>query len=169
MLAIDARDLAPYAQGSAAGQGCSMAFYYAAQLGDLENLACEKIRGWAVSGRLKGHPNLISILYSWKRWCPDGNEAVTQFVRGLTSVDDDLIQLLHAFVGKSYSQGMGDYVGRVDWRINLKSVADSIPVDELTPRVRTIMGGAEFQNLSPENQRALQTFIDTVDGKVKEW
>lgn len=141
----------------------------AAQLGDLENLACEKIREWAVSGRLKGHPNLISILYSWQRWCPDGNEAVSQFVRGLASVDDDLIQLLHAFVGKSYSQGMGDYVGRVNWRISLKSVANFIPVDELTPKVRTIMGRAGFQNLSPDNQRALQTFIDTVDGKVKEW
>lgn len=140
-----------------------------AQLDELEKLACEKIREWAASGRLKGYPNLISILYSWQRWCPDGNEEVSRFVRGLVATDDDLIQLLYAFVGKSYSHGMGDYVGRVNWRINLKSVGDFIAVDELTPKVRTIVGSAEFQNLSPDKQRALQTFIDTVDGKVKEW
>ncbi len=141
----------------------------AAQLDELEKLACEKIREWAASGRLNGHPNLVLILYSWQRWCPDGNEAVSQFVRGLVSTDDGLTQFLYAFVGKSYSHGMGDYVGRVDWRINLKSVANFIAVDELTPKVRTIVGSAEFKNLSPDNQRALQTFIDTVDGKVKEW
>ena len=90
-------------------------------------------------------------------------------MRGLVATDDGLIQLLYAFVGKSYSHGMSDYVGRVNWRINLKSVADFIAVDELTPKVRTIVGGVEFQNLSPDKQRALQTFIDTVDGKAKEW
>jgi predicted KAP-like P-loop ATPase len=141
----------------------------AAQLDELEKLACEKILEWAASGRLAGHLNLVSILYSWQRWCPDGNEAVSQFVRGLVSTDDGLIQLLYAFVGKSYSHGMGDYVSRVEWRINLKSVANFIAVDELTPKVRTIVGSAEFQNLSQDNQRALQTFIDTVDGKVNEW
>lgn len=140
-----------------------------AQLVELEGLACDKIRGWATSGRLIGNPHLISILYSWQRWCPDGMASVSKFVRDSVATTDGLIQLIQAFVGKSYSHGFGDYVGQVNWRINLKSVADFIPVDELTPKVRTIMGDAEFHNLSPDNQRALQTFINTVDGKVEEW
>lgn len=140
-----------------------------AQLEELERLACEKIREWAVSGRLTDHTNLISILYSWKQWCPDGEEAVSQFVKAFVATNDGLIRLIQAFVGKSYSHGMGDYVGRVNWRINLKSVSDFIAVDVLTPKVRTILASAEFQSLSTDKQRALQTFIDTVDGKVKEW
>jgi predicted KAP-like P-loop ATPase len=139
------------------------------QLEELELLACNKIREWAVAGRLSEHPNLVSILYSWQRWCPDGQEAVSQFVKALVAIDAGLIRLIQAFVGKSYSHGMGDYVGRVNWRINLKSVSDFIAVDELTPKARKIIGNAEFQSLSAEKQRALQTYIDTVDGKVKEW
>ena len=141
----------------------------AVQLEELEKLACEKIREWAVSGRLNGHPNLISILYSWQQWCPDGEKAASEFAKAISASNEGVIQLLNAFVGKSYSHGMGDHVGRVNWRINLKSVADFVAVDELTAKVRTIIGSAEFQRLSPDNQRALQTFIDTVDGKVKEW
>ena len=141
----------------------------ATQLQELEFLACSKIRERATSGRLKGHPHLVSILYMWQRWCNDGEEAVSKFVKDFIATNDGLVQFIQAFVGKSYSQGIGDYVSRVNWRINLNSVADFIPVDELTPRGRTIMGSAEFQNLSPDCQRALQTFLDTVDGKVKEW
>jgi hypothetical protein len=71
-------------------------------------------------------------------------------------------------VGKSYSQGIGDYVGRVNYKINLKSVSDFIAVDELTPRARAIRSGNSFQKLSGDKQRALQTFIDTVEGKVED-
>jgi predicted KAP-like P-loop ATPase len=139
------------------------------QLTVLEGLACEKIRLWASDGRLKDHSKLISILYSWKRWCDDGEKAVSEYVNNIVKTETGLIGLIHAFVGKSYSHGMSDYVTRVNWRISLKSVADFVSVDELTPRVRAILDSNEFQNLSADNQRALQTFIDTVDGKVKEW
>ncbi len=139
------------------------------QLSALESLACEKIRIWAADGRLKDHLKLISILYSWKRWCDDGEKAVSGFVNNMVKTDAGLIALIHAFVGKSFSQGMSDYVGRVNWRISLKSVANFISVDELVPRARAILSGNEFQQISEEYQRALQTFIDTVDGKVKEW
>jgi predicted KAP-like P-loop ATPase len=140
-----------------------------AQLEELERITCDKIRAWAAAGRLGEHPNLVSILYSWQRWCSDGDDAVSQFVKALSATNDGLIKFIQAFVGKSYSQGMGDYVGRVNWRINLKSVGDFIAVDELTPRVRTILSSGEIQSLPADSKRALQTFIDTVDGKVKEW
>lgn len=139
-----------------------------AQLEELEGLACDKIRVWAADNRLTDHPKLVSILYSWQRWCPNGEEAVSQFVKTLAATNDGLIKLIKAFVGKSYSQGMGDYVGRVNWRIDLKSVSDFISVDELSPKVRIILGSVEYQSLAEDSKRALQTFIDTVDGKVKE-
>lgn len=83
--------------------------------------------------------------------------------------NEDLIRLIQAFVGKSYSHGMSDYVGRVNLKINLKSVAEFISVEKLVPRVRTILGSNEFQNLPTDSQRALQTFIDATEGKVEEW
>lgn len=139
------------------------------QLSVLEKLACDKIRLWADDGRLKEHPNLISILYSWKRWCDDGDQAVTAYVDDLVKTDNGLIQLIHAFVGKSYSHGMSDYVERENWRIHLESVADFVSVDEIAPKVRAILTGIDYQQLSEENKRALKIFIDTVDGKIEEW
>jgi predicted KAP-like P-loop ATPase len=141
----------------------------AAQLEKLEGIACDKIREWAAADRLASHPHLVSILYMWKRWCADGEEAVTQFVKNLMTTEEGLIRLIQAFAGRSFSQGMGDYVGRVNLRFNLKSISDFIAVDNLTPVARAILGSAEFQNRPEEEQRALQIFIDTVDGKVKEW
>lgn len=141
----------------------------AVQLEELENIACDKIRESAAAGRLGEHPNLVSILYSWQQWCPDGGEAVSQFVKAMAKPNDGLIRLIQAFVGKSYSQGIGDYVARTNWKINLKSVSEFISVDELTPKVRTLLGSGEFQSLPADSKRALQTFIDTVDGKVEDW
>lgn len=141
----------------------------AAQLEELEKLACEKIRAWAAAGRLTAHSHLVSILYSWKRWCQDGKKEVSQFVKNMTETDEALILLVRAFVGKSYSHGMSDYVGRENWNVNLKSVSNFISVDEIVPKVRAVFNSGEFQTLSIDSQRAVQTFIDTVDGKVKEW
>lgn len=139
------------------------------QLSVLEKLACDKIQLWAEDGRLKDHPKLISILYSWKRWCDDGEQAVKEYVNDMVSTDNGLIRLICAFVSKSYSHGMSDYVERENWRISLKSVADFISVDEIAPKVRAILTGIDYQQLPEENQRALKTFIDTVDGKIEEW
>jgi len=140
-----------------------------AQLEELEELACVRIREWAAAGRLREHPHVVSILYSWQRWCPDGKEAVLQFVRDLVATEGGVVRLIEAFVGKSYSHGMGDYVGRVSWTIDLKAVSDFISVDELTPRVRAILSGSECHGLEPDKRQALQTFIDTLDGKIEEW
>jgi predicted KAP-like P-loop ATPase len=140
-----------------------------AQLPQLEQRACEKIREWAADGRLKDHPKLVGILYSWKRWCPNGAEEVDNFVRELVVNDYGLITLISSFLSKSYAHGMSDHVARVELRIHLDSVKEFIPVADVEPRVREIYHRDDFKNLPSEQQTAIKIFLDTVDGKIKDW
>lgn len=139
------------------------------QLEELEAIACEKIQQWAKDGRLKNHPNLISILYSRKHWCENGEAEAKDFVKNMTLTEDDLVVLITAFIGKSYSHGMSDYVSRENWRINLESVNDFIDTKELEQKVRPILESEGFNSLTTDQQKALNVFVDTFDGKVEDW
>jgi len=139
-----------------------------AQLGELEALACEKILQWAADGQLKEHPKLVSILYSWKRWYPSGEKVVDKFVRELLANDDGLLRFISAFIGKSYAHGMSDYVVRVEWSLHIDSVKEFIPIEQIEPRVRKLIAMDNFKDLSSDQQRALTTFVDTLDGKLRD-
>ena len=139
------------------------------QLEELEKLTCQKIQDWAEQGRLNKHRRLISILYSWKRFCPTGASEVDRFVQRLVATDEGLIDLVSGFMGKSFVTGATDYVGRVEWSINLKSVEEFIATKEIEPRIRAMIANDAFNDLSPEHQKALTTFVDTVDGKIRDW
>jgi predicted KAP-like P-loop ATPase len=100
----------------------------AEQLQQLEQRACEKIQEWASAGRLKSHLKLVSILYSWKRWCPQGEQEVKNFVREMVADDEGLITFIVSCLSKSFVHGMSDHVARVEWRIHLDSVKEFIPL-----------------------------------------
>lgn len=140
-----------------------------AQLEDLEKLALEKIMQWAEDGRLKGHPNLVSILYEWKHWSADGTAQVAAFVGAMANDNEGLLTLLAGFEGKAFVHGMSDRVSRVKYRINLKTVEEFLQINEIEPRLRAIAASDEFKSLSAEHQRAVKTFLDTVDGKTEDW
>lgn len=137
-------------------------------LGELEKLAYEKIKQWAADGRLKEHPMLTSILYSWKRWTKDSEE-ISEYIESLLETDAGLIGLINAFVYQSFTQSVSDLVGKVKYAIDLKNVARLVPIEKLEPRAREILKGKTYKELDEEHQRALQIFIDTVDGKTEDW
>lgn len=139
----------------------------AEQLLVLEKLASEKIHAWANDGRLKGHPKLSAILYSWRNWSGEGASVVDNFVNSMVETDEGLIQLITSFVGKSYS--LSGYIQKENLRINLKSIEEFLPIEAIVPRVRAIIANTNYETLPPEKQQALQVFVDTVDGKIKEW
>jgi len=139
------------------------------QLEELEVIACHKIQQWAKDGRLKDHPSLISILYSWKHWCENGENEAKEFVKDMTTTEEGLVTLISAFVGKSYSQGITDYVSRENWRINLETVNDFIDTKKLEKKIRPILENDYFNSLTADQQKALSVFIDTLDGKVEDW
>jgi predicted KAP-like P-loop ATPase len=137
------------------------------QLIVLEKLAREKIETWARDGRLRIHPKLVVILYDWRRWSSTEDRNVNAFVNELVTTDEGLITLIAGFVGKSYATGYGDYVSREEWNISLESLKEWVQISEIEPRIRAMIKGGQLERLTADQQRALNTFIDTVDGKKR--
>jgi predicted KAP-like P-loop ATPase len=140
-----------------------------AQLEKLESLAVSKISEWAADGRLRAQENLISILYKWKHWAADGEAQVDAFVRSMAQDNEGLLMLLAGFEGKAFVSSGSDRVSRVEYRINLKTVEEFLQLDSIEPRLRAIVVSEGFSNLRADHQRAVKTFLDTVDGKAEAW
>ncbi|MDK2789456.1 MAG: hypothetical protein PWP07_2701 [Epulopiscium sp.] len=136
------------------------------QLEELEKLACKKIESWAKDGRLAKHRHLAPILFSWKAW--GQQEKINDFVNNMIKNDDGLIDFITSFLSKSKSQGMSDYVAKTDWRIDLKSIEEFVDLTELEPRIRKIFSSSDFEQLDDRKKLAIRTFLDTIDGKIKE-
>jgi predicted KAP-like P-loop ATPase len=133
------------------------------QLTELEKIACGKIENWAGDGRLKTHRNLLFILYRWKEW---GHEnQVDKFAKDMIESNDGLIDFIASFLSKSTSIQGSDYVGRIAWKINRESLEKFINLEEIEPRIREIMLSSNFNNLEDRKKLALNTFIDTIDGR----
>lgn len=139
------------------------------QLVELEKLAVAKIAIWANDGRLRDHSKLVSILYMWKRLAEDGDEKVATFVESMIKDDEGLIKLIVSFESKAFVQGWSDHVGRIEYRISLKTVEDFLQVKLIEPRLRAIASSSTLGSLPTEHQRAVKTFLDTVDGKASDW
>jgi len=137
----------------------------AEQLEKLEKLACDKIEGWAKDGRLKKHKHLPSILFRWREW-GQRNE-INNFVNNMIKTDDGLIDFITSFLSKSTSHGMSDYVAKTHWRIYLKSIEEFVDLKEVEPRIRKISSSSDFKQLNERKKLAIKTFLDTIDGKIK--
>jgi len=138
----------------------------AEQLEKLEKLACDKIESWAEDGRLARHRHLPSILFRWKEW--GQRDTINSFVNNMIKSDDGLIDFITSFLSKFTSHGMSDYVGRIDWRIHLKSVEEFVTLKEIEPRIRKISSSSDFEQLDDRKKLAIKTFLDTIDGKIKD-
>lgn len=136
-------------------------------LEELEKIACIKIKLWAQDGRLAKHKKLAGILYRWENW--GTKEDVAQFIDALIKTDDGLVDFIASFLGKTISHGMSDYVGRVSWKISLDSIKHFIDLKPIEGRLRSIAKSEDFKKLSEEKQKAVNIFLDTLDGKVKNY
>jgi predicted KAP-like P-loop ATPase len=139
----------------------------AEQLLELESLALDKVRNWAEDGRLRGHRNLISILYSWRNFT-DSYDEPKAFVAEIIKDIDGIIELIGCFSGKSFSHGMEDYVAKQHIRINMDSVKDFVDPAKLAEQVRPLTEGDQAENITEEQLNVLKVFIDTFDGKIEE-
>jgi predicted KAP-like P-loop ATPase len=137
-------------------------------LAELESLARAKIEEWATSGRLDKHPNLATVLFSWKRFADDGGEQARAFVSKLVANDEGLVDFVTAFESKSYISG-GSHPGvLIEYHMNLALLEEFVEVKAIEPRVRALAGSPMFGALQPSSQRAIGTFLDTFDGKRKD-
>jgi predicted KAP-like P-loop ATPase len=138
-----------------------------AHLEELERLAVEKIEAWAVRGRLDKHRNLASILFTWKRLAADGDWCPRTFVSGLIATDDGLVDFVTAFESRSYVYGSTDGE-QVRYNMDLSSIEQFAEVGAIEPRLRAIASGESLEALPEQGRRAVQTFLDTFDGKLKD-
>jgi predicted KAP-like P-loop ATPase len=138
----------------------------AEQLEKLKKLACNKIESWCEDGRLKKHRHLPFILFRWKDW--GQQDKINDFVNNMIKNDDGLIDFITCFLSKSSSQGMSDYVGRLHWQITLKSVEEFVYLKEIEPRIRKIFSSSNFEQFDARKKLAIRTFLDTIDGRIKE-
>lgn len=136
------------------------------QLEELERLACNKIEKWAKDGRLAKHRRLHSILFRWKEWGQE--DKVNGFVNDVIKSDDGLIDFITSFSSKYISKEASDYVGTTHWRIHLKDVKKFVDLKEVEPRIRKIASSSNFKNLDDQKKPAIKTFLDTIDGRIKE-
>lgn len=138
----------------------------AEQLKVLEEIALNKIETWANDGRLKKHKKLAYILFMWRGW--GGGDKVNRFVENMIESDEGLIDFITAFLTKSKSLGMEDYVYKVHWRIDIKSIEKFIEIKKIERRIRNIINSEKYAHLDERQKIALRTFIDTIDGKIKD-
>jgi len=136
------------------------------QLEELKKLACNKIESWAEDGRLAKHRHLSYILFRWKDWAK--RDKINNFVNNMIKNDEGLIDFITSFLNKSISHGMSDYVTKIHWGINLKSVEEFVDLKEVEPRIRGIFSSSDFEQLDDRKKLAIKTFLDTIDGKIKE-
>ncbi|MBI3292462.1 MAG: AAA family ATPase [Elusimicrobia bacterium] len=102
-------------------------------LESLKTICLTKIRQAAATGALSKHRKMAYLLYRWKAWgSPDEPKT---WATNLIQMNEGLLSFLTAFLQASSSQGMGDYVPRIHWRIKLKDVEEFVTIDELERRV----------------------------------
>ena len=137
-----------------------------AQLEELEKIACDKIESWAEDGRLAKHRDLLPILFRWKEW--GQRYKVNNFVNNMIKSDDGLIDFITCFLSKSTSRAIyTDYVETMHWRIDLKSIEEIVVLKGVEPRIRKIFTSSNFEQLDDRKKLAIKTFLDTIDGKIK--
>jgi predicted KAP-like P-loop ATPase len=116
------------------------------------NLCVKKIRAAAQSGILESHQRMPSILYRWKDWTSP--EESGEWVRKLVESDKGVVKFLTGLLNKSTSQGVGDYVPTVHWRISLQNIEDFVPVALVENKIKDI----DVSTLTEKEQQAMRAF-----------
>ena len=77
----------------------------------LRGQTLEMLRAAAADGTMLSSTNPARLLFEWDRLQPDGSGEVMTFTTQALEDDTKLYQLASAFLGKSYSHGMGGFGG----------------------------------------------------------
>ncbi len=82
--------------------------------------------------------------------------------------DDGLVDFITSFLNKSTSYGIyTDRVAETHWYINIESIGKFVDIEEVEPRIRKIYSSSDFEQLDDQKKLAIKTFLDTIDGKIK--
>lgn len=135
-------------------------------LNQLEFITTKKVKDWIGNSGLFSIKRLPYVLYRLREWDPDLD--LKDFLSELIHDDLDLIKFMESSLYRTTSQGMSDYVARVNWNINIESLKEFIDVEDANNRLKKFKITDEYSKLSDRYQLALNTFLDTFAGKIKD-
>ncbi|WP_324011761.1 KAP family P-loop NTPase fold protein [Aeromonas hydrophila] len=98
------------------------------------------------------HEHLASFLYRWKRW--GNSEKVVGWLKSQTNSPNGCINLLNAFITKSSSQGMGDYIARVTSKIKLEDIECFIEIEP----IKQMISGIDINCLDDKSKESVLAF-----------
>jgi len=133
------------------------------QFEELKKLACYKIQSWAKDGRLAKYKYLLYILLELKEWKPEGE--LDKLVNDMIKSDDGLIDFITSFLTPVPPYNSSDSQEKSLWRID-KSIENFVDLKEIEPRVREIFNSPDFAQLDDQKKLAIETFLNTIDGKI---
>ncbi|MEL7219041.1 MAG: P-loop NTPase fold protein, partial [Pseudomonadota bacterium] len=123
----------------------------------LQGQTLEMLRSAAADGIILSSTNPAYLLFEWDRLQPDGAGEVIDYTTQALGDDIKLCQLASAFLGKSYSHGMGgfggapgDLVQRENDRAQVNGIDRLIDVDEFRRRLAEAQRG----NTLDEHQKS---------------
>lgn len=138
-------------------------------LSDLEKLekkVSNMIKEWFDTNKLSNTVRPVYLLYRLSEW--ESSINLKEFIVNLISNDLSLIEFLESCLNRSVTQGMGDYVGSVNWSINLKTISELLDVDVTNQRLVNFKASDEFNDIDERLQLTVNIFLDTYSGKIKD-
>lgn len=108
---------------------------------------------------LMTNSHLASFLYRWTRW-GDKDYVLTWLDTQLES-QDGCINFLKAFLSKSSSQVMGDYVAKIENKINLDSIEEFVDIEKIKRSLKNI----DVEKLDNDAKEAVIAFKIAIENK----
>lgn len=111
--------------------------------------------------KLMSHQHLVSFLYRWQKWGNGKN--VSAWLESQVSTVEGSILLLKAFVNRSSSQTMGDYVAKITTYIKLENIENFISVEPIAAVIKDL----DESSLEPDESEAVNVFKVALENREK--
>jgi predicted KAP-like P-loop ATPase len=130
----------------------------------LQERSLQLIRKAAAAGTLLDSQNVASVLFEWNNLKDDGSSEVTEFTRAGLEEAASVAKLARAFLGKSYSHGLGgfggapgDLVHRENDRAQIDGIDRLIDIDLFRRRLTVLV---EDDDYDEHDKAIMRRFIE---------
>lgn len=135
------------------------------QFEELKKLAYNKLQIWAKDGKLTKHKYLVYIFLELKEWGQKGE--VDKLVKDMIKNDEGLVDFITSFLTRVSPHNSSDSQEKRHWRID-GSIENFIDLKEIEPRIRKIFNSPDFAQLDDQKKLAIETFLNSIDGKIND-
>jgi len=132
------------------------------ELSGLKQGCVDKIRAATNDSTLVTNKKFDYLLHVWKEW--GSEEAVKEYVAGLIKTPAGLLALLRGFEWESLSETAGDLVARRTKKMNKKSLAFFVDIDELDKKVQAL----SKEKLSQEDRETINLYNKPPENRFDE-